>query len=249
MESVIQKLGQRIYTNGKHAGFVISWSLISPLCKKWSRNRDADGKRVEDMLAFHNGGGYIPKMIHLADVEGEGLVCYDGNHRREVFDKWVGGDVTFVVDVMFGATQLDVLEAFTNINKAVAVPEIYMDELMNSTVKNEILDLVKSYEVKHKDFVSTSDRCRAPHFNRDAFIDNVDHLYKSFGGVVSVAQLGKLLEELNAEYANGRLCRPHSMYSDKVIGKCTKHNFWLFIEKRIPFEHVELISKRSAVAV
>jgi hypothetical protein len=56
---------------------------------------------------------------------------------------------------------------------------------------------------------------------------------------ISVKDIGKLLEELNVEYSQGRLCRLHSMYKPHIVEKCKKYNMWLFIERIIPFEHVE----------
>lgn len=111
-----------------------------PLWKKWSKNREPDQERVEEMVAR---GGYI----HLAELVGEGLVCYDGNHRREVLKR----TSTCIVDVMFHATHDD---AFVNINKGVEVPEIYMED--GDNILQEVTALVKTYETRHKPFISVS---------------------------------------------------------------------------------------------
>lgn len=248
MEHLIEKVGSRIYTDKKHTGFLISSRYLSALCKKWSKNRDPDMERVQEMIDFHKAGGYIPKMIHLAHVSGEDkLVCYDGNHRRELLNKLVDEDIMCIVDIMFNATESDVYNAFININKSIALPEIYIDDLHASSVKNEIMELVRTYSMQYSQFHSTSARYRSPQFNRDVFADNVFDIYKAFNGSVSVSKIEKLLTALNSEYAAGRLCRPHSTYSDKVIGKCTKHNFWLFLEKTIPFEHVYKLAQEKSL--
>jgi hypothetical protein len=54
---------------------------------------------------------YIPKMIHLAELNEEGLICYDGNHRREVFNL-LQKDFLCIIDIIFNATQEDVFYAF-----------------------------------------------------------------------------------------------------------------------------------------
>lgn len=240
MNYVLNSLGKQIYSDRGHVGFLVKWSLVAPLCKKWSRNRDCDDERVAEMKEYFYKGGYIPRIIHLADVHGEGLVCYDGNHRREVFNR-CDVDEDCVVDIMFDATQNDVYKAFTNINKAVQLPAIYLDEpsVQSSDVMRDILAMVKEYEVKYKSFVSTSARCHAPHFNRDTFTDNVYAIYKGFNGTMSIAKIGELLEKLNNEYAAGSLCRPHSAYRTSVIEKCKKGGLWLFLEKSVPCEHIE----------
>jgi len=181
MEAIFNSLGQPIYDLNGHKGFLVRWKLISPFCKKWSRNRDADLARVNEMIDFYHKGGYIPRIVHLAEVKDEGLVCYDGNHRKEVFDKCNDEDVLCIVDVMFGATQNDIYKAFNNINKSVQLPAIYIDECNNdNNVKAEIVELVKEYENKYKPLLSTSARCHAPNFNRDNFTDNIYNIYTSF---------------------------------------------------------------------
>ena len=245
MERIIETIGKKIYETNGHHGYVISWNLMAPLCKKWSRNRDPDAGRVAEILDFHKQGGYIPRIIHLAEVPEEGLVCYDGNHRREVFSQ-AETDLECIVDVMFGACQRDVYQAFHAINKSVQLPAIFLEETENvHEIRNEILQLVKTYEKRYKPFVSASSRYHAPHFNRDAFIDNIDSIYKAFQGAVSIPRLAELLETLNMEYAMGNLCRPHTAYSATVIKKCQKHGFWLFLERTIPFQHIEKLLSTS----
>ncbi len=239
MQALFDSLGQKIYSHDGHTGYMIRWRLIAPLCKKWSRNRDADMERVREMVEYHQKGGYIPRMIHMAELKDEGLVCYDGNHRRKVFNK-TEEDIMCVIDVMFGATQNDVYKAFNNINKSVQLPAIYIEEANNeNNIKADILKLVKEYEMKYRAFLSASARCHTPNFNRDGFTDNIYSIYKALGCVISIEQIAALLERLNLEYAQGRMCRPHSVYKQAVVDKCKKHNMWLFIEKTIPFEHME----------
>jgi len=118
MQSIIESFGTQLYEEGNHVGYKVHVKHMIPLWKKWSRNRDPDMERVNEILESR---AYIPKFIHLAELEGEGLVCYDGNHRRVVLEK-LGGDETCIVDVMFGATTDDVYQAFVNINKGVERP-------------------------------------------------------------------------------------------------------------------------------
>lgn len=242
MESVLSSLGKCIYNTNDHHGYIIQWNLISPLCKKWSRNRDADITRVNEMILYHTKGGYIPRIIHLAEIKDEGIVCYDGNHRREVFNKCsVEDDITCIVDIMFDTSQNEVYKAFNNINKCVQVPAIYIvEETQNTnTIKASIIELVKDYEVNYKQLLSSSSRCHAPNFNRDMLTENIYNIYKSFSNELTIDKIKIILKRLNNEYANGNMCRPHSSYKKNIIDKCKKYNMWLFIEKSIPNVHVE----------
>lgn len=243
MDVVLQTIGKQIYHDGNHFGFLVKWKLIVPLVKKWSRNREPDMERVQEMLDFHVKGGYIPKLIHLAELQDEGLICYDGNHRREVLNR-SDCNVECIVDVMFGASPRDVYIAFNNINKSIQLPAIYLEDVHDdASIRNDIIALVKTYERDYKSFLSTSSRCHSPNFNRDTFVDNVHNLYKSFNKTLTIAQIAVLLKKLNEKYAQGELCRPHSLYKSHVIDKCKKNGLWLFLERYVPFEHVECITK------
>ena len=244
LKAVLDARGQRVYLNSGHVGYAIQWSVLSPLCRRWSRNRDVDAARVAEMLHFHQSGGYIPRIVHVAHVPEEGLVCYDGNHRRHVFNALCDAaaeDVHVIADVMFRASAADVCVAFYNVNKAVQVPAVYLEE---SDTKDDILALVKTYEQEYQAFVSTSSRCHCPNFNRDSFIDDVDAIHKYFNGSVSVNQIGMLLKRLNAAYASAS----HPRLKSGVLEKCRKHNFWLFIERHIAPRHLEALLSTSTSA-
>lgn len=251
MEQIIATLGQHLYSNNGHHGYIVRWDLIGPLCKKWSRNRECDKTRVQEMLEYFHKDGYIPMNLHLAEVEDEGLVCYDGNHRREFLNSLSieeQKNAVCVVDIIFNASQSDVYKAFTNLNKSIQVPAIYIEEnTYQTSVKDEILDLVKSYESRYKPMLSASPRCFAPHFNRDTFTDNIFDIYNYFNGLVSISDIAKLIETLNAEYSKENLCRPHATFKHNVIEKCKKHDLWLFMDgRKIPVEHIKVLMNNNS---
>jgi hypothetical protein len=246
MYSLLTTISQPLYSRGTHMGFLVRWNLIAPLVKKWSKNRDPDQLRITEMKEHFHKGRYIPNQIHLAELPNEGLVCYDGNHRREVFNSFP--DILCIVDVLFGATEAQVYNEFENINKAVQVPAIYLTEVETSiNVRDDIIQLVKTYEQNYKSFLSTSNRCHAPHFNRDMFVDNIYDIYKQFHGMITIKEIGVLLEKLNIAYSHEQLCRPHRLYRKGTIEKCQKHNFWLFIDRLIPFEHLRTLNETPGV--
>ena len=247
MECVFKKFATELYRNGIHIGYKVKFKHIDPLCKKWSRNRNPDKERVDEMCEYYKMGGYFPCLLHLAETKDEGLVCYDGNHRREVLKMAHTPDTECIVDVIFNATIDDIYNAFSNVNKAVDVPEIYLEETSN--IKEDVLDLVKKYETKYKPFISKSSRCRSPNFNRDVFTDNITKIYKYLDGLRTISEIGELLEKLNKEYANGKMCKSHSKYPSSVIEKCKKYNLWLFIEREIPCDHVEKMTSKKKFGI
>lgn len=111
--------------------------------------------------------------------------------------------------------------------------------VIKDKVKEDIMELADKFVKKYKQFVSPSKQCFSPNFNRDIFIDNIYDIYKSFDEKVSIKEIKKLLFKLNEDYySQNRLCRDHTKYKKSVIDKCEKHNFFLFLERIIPTEHV-----------
>jgi len=147
MESILKSFATQLYSTGTHTGYLLKFKHIGPICKKWSKNRDPDPSRVNDMVEYYKKGGYIPKVIHVAELPGEGLVCYDGNHRREMLHTLDDETLECIVDVMFNASHEDIFESFESINRAIDVPEIYLDDSLN--IKDDVLELVKKYETKY----------------------------------------------------------------------------------------------------
>jgi len=246
MEEIIKNIsGEPVYQSGRHIGYMVPWKRISCYCKKWSLNRDTDVARINEMIEFFERGGYLPPFIHLAELHDEGLVCYDGNHRREVFNHFPDKEITCIVDVIFNATLEEVVTEFNNINKIVMMPSIHLEtddeRLITPRIKIEIMDLVKFYIEKYKKFVSSSGKPNPPNFNRDLFTENLTEIYKYFHGEVSIAELTGLLEKLNIAYSKNRLCRSHSTFGAQVIKKCTDGGLWLFLSRSIQAAHIEKI--------
>lgn len=229
MEESFNTLGTKIYTEGRHECFYVKWSKISGFVRKWSGNRDSDDKRITEIYDYYINGGHIPRMIHLAELSDDkdkGLICYDGNHRREVFDKLNDGNLVCIVDVIFHATQEEVFESFKNINKSIQLPALYTEQTIDT--KNEILGLVKKYEYRYKNFLSASNNPKRPNFNRDGFAANINDIYEYFKYKKTINDIEELLEKLNEKYSK----QDHPKASIKTIEKCKKHNFWLFINEK-----------------
>lgn len=210
--------------------------MASPLLKKWKYNRDPDPSRVQDIIAQAQEGAYIPKIFHAAEVDGH-LSCYDGNHRREALD-FLKYQANVLVDVVFDANHAMIRDLFTNINKAVQVPDLFIDT-DDHKVRLEILEAVKYFAETYPMFVSPSNRCRAPNFNRDNLVDFLYHTWKRFENRVSVEQIKQALLRLNEKYCKDTFGK--GSYPAMVSKKCNEHHFWLFRERSIPFESIQFM--------
>lgn len=189
-------------------------------------------------------------MLCLANIKGEGLVCYDGNHRRCMFERLyeLGDefDCEVIIDIMFDVTQEQVYTAFENVNKSIQVPAIYLDDDL-SKVKDDIIKLVDSYVLRYKAFVSSSSKCHRPSFNRDTFIEDVSNIFiyfKKGKDPLSIEDIRNLLTKLNVYYGKQQLNYDHSTLTETSLKKCKKHDFWLFgHERNISINHLEKIRK------
>lgn len=235
---IIKQYGNFISKQNNTYTYAIKYQHIYKFVEKWIGNRDADINRVNEMVSNYISGNYIPLHLHLAELNNK-LVCYDGNHRREMLNMLIDKRIVnnIIVSIIFNANHDIIYKEFTNINKAIQVPALYFDNQNDITqLKSEILNIVKEYEKKYKPFVSTSTRHLAPNFNRDRFMDELYDFYKNHN--CTLAQIHKALQKLNIAYSKQFMCN-HSHYNEKVLKKCKKYNFWIFINRRLNFEHVE----------
>jgi len=177
----------------------------------------------------------MPLLFHLAELP-EGLVCYDGNHRREVLSK-SKDDPKCIVDVMFGASPEEILEAFENLNKSIQVPAVFVQSGVPEAAKKKIVALAQRFERDHKAFASPSSRCQCPHFNRDTFVEDLTTIFEDFEGRVDVDEIATLLDDLNVAKSRGQYCdKAREKYPAAAIKKCKEYDFWLFLDRHITSE-------------
>jgi hypothetical protein len=244
MNALFNKIGTLILVNGRHKMYMVEWEVVKPIIQKWSCNREPDMERVKEIKSHIENGGYVPLILHVADTKEEGLVCYDGNHRREALNI-LSKPPTVILDVLCDASKRDIYNEITQINKSVPVPTMYVGEDGNNIevlkVRDQITCLVKRYESKYKSFASTSSRCHAPNFNRDMFMENILEIWKDMDGVISIDDLDTILQKINIAYSEGRMCRPHHTYRPQIVQKCKEGGLWLFIDRKIPSDHVKVL--------
>lgn len=236
MQTILETVGTLVYKEDDHCVYKLSWSKASPLMKKWKYNRDPDPSRVHDMIEQVQNGIFVPKVFYVAEVD-DFLACYDGNHRREVLD-FLRYEGEVLLDTVFQCNHAKIRELFVNLNKAVQVPDLFIDT-DDHRVRLEILDVVKYFAETYPAFVSPSNRCRAPNFNRDNLVDFLYHTWKRFENRVSVEQIKQALLRLNEKYCKDTFGK--GSFPAMVSKKCNEHSFWLFRERVIPFESIQFM--------
>ena len=239
---IIRKTGRQVYDIDGHIGYEISVSSMNTLLKAWSKNRQLDNTRVNELSRHLKQGGWVPPTIHVAHIPVEGLVCYDGNHRREAYRQISPcfENKTIILDILKKPTEI--YKCFNDINKSVPVAQI--DLLMDNDfvkIRHELDNLVKKYEKTYSSFVSTSSRCNTPNFNRDNFKDQLFQYIQNKEYQINIQIIEEALNYLNNAYAKDiRSGADVKNLRATVLKKCREENLWLFAWKRdIPFEDIE----------
>lgn len=186
--------------------------------KPWKYNRPPDMTRIPEIHDWMKEFGRMDGVLNLAYIQGEGLVCFEGNHRRLALD---GLDIPVFVDIVWDATHESLAHEFRRLNKSVCVPDLYVAET-SATLRLELEDAVAEFRKKYSSMESTSGRPQRPNYNRDRLTDEITRLQKEL--VVPVGELMTRIYALNEYYAGN----DKSKLTEKMRQKCEASGLWLF---------------------
>ena len=232
----------------KHVTYTTKFSVLAPITTKWSGNRPPDLLRATEIYERLKSGDFVPMLLHVADLGDGFLHCYDGNHRRTAMQMLLDTDSTdtdCIVDVIYDASHDEVVSLFMDINRSVVVPDVYVRDDIDSSVKADILELAKTYEQRYPAYLSTSRKCRRPNFNRDTFTDNITDIYRYFDATITIRDIEKALALLNKHIEDGDGPKPLSSYKANILQKCRRAGLWLFIDGRISPEQIAGVMQRE----
>ena len=83
MSSIIIQEFLRSYRIAKTNIYAIPHEIFHQLdIKTWKYNRPVDENRVEEIRQWNKEFNRMDGVINLAYIAGDGLVCFEGNHRR-----------------------------------------------------------------------------------------------------------------------------------------------------------------------
>lgn len=187
--------------------------------KQWKFNRPPDLSRIPEIQAWMKQFNRMDGVLNLAYINGEGLVCFEGNHRRLALD---GLDIIVMVDVVWDATNESITHEFRRLNKSICVPELYVVE-SESTLRGDIEKAVSEFRKKYPTLESNSGRPQRPNYNRDKLTDEFHRLHKELN--LSIPDLTSKLYTLNEVYKSQK---DRTKLSDKIIQKCEASGLWLF---------------------
>lgn len=212
------------YSHGSHQICIIPLDIFNKLpIKRWKHNRPPDKDRVAEIHNYMIESKRVDGMIYLACVDKD-MVCYESNHRREAL---IGlTDVQpILVDILWDATDDQVKSEFLRLNKAVSVPELYVDgDAINA---EELIKLRDNFCERFKLLKVSTGRPNAPNFNSDMIMNEFHRVMKE--NKIGCAELWTRLMALNEAMSQ----RDRKKLSDKVIEKCTRSGLWLFAWSRV----------------
>jgi len=205
---------------GNHSVFWVSVDHFNKMSiKRWKHNRPADQDRVKEIHEWMSQSKRMDGIIYLAQINND-LVCYESNHRREALVGLEGMNL-ILVDILWNANNDMIKDEFVRINKAVSVPELYIENNPMDFV-NDIQNLVKKFCERYKKLKTNTDRPHRPNFNRDLLINEFTRVIREKG--MDVEALTQRLETLNTELSR----RDRSKLPPKVLQKCEESGLWLF---------------------
>lgn len=213
----------RVWNDDKHPLYKMDSDKFAKLeIKTWKHNRPPDEDRVREIHAEMIESRRVDNIIYLAHTS-DGLVCYDGNHRRLAL-KGVEGVDRILVDVMWGVDDETIKQEFVRLNKAMPVAEIYTVDPVVS-----LADVNRIVEVFCKKYMTLKTSAVNPH--RGNF--NVTMVTNIFSAAITSLKITPD-EALRRMYALNETmaARDRSKLSQTVIDRCTKGGCWIFARSR-----------------
>lgn len=131
-----------------------------------------------------------------------------------------------IVDIIWDATDEQVKAEFQRLNKAVSVPELYVDDTSSVDIDEHIRICNMFYE-RFKSLKVGSSRPHAPNFN-ESMVSSEFHRVMKENKMGPILFWEKLMS-LNTHMAT----RDHSKLSPKIREKCEKSGCWLFAHSRM----------------
>ena len=202
--------------------------------RNWSYNRPPDDIRVQEIIQ----SGRIDGIIYVAELSASGqssevrYVCYDGNHRREAYNQGMPSVNGILVRVMTNATHNMITTHFTQLNKSIPVPSLYMESDFDPEIYISITETVKKLARTYSSFNKSSVHCKRPNFNRDVLAQELTVMIQH--GQVSHEGLLQYLLSFNQNLCERRE-ELRSEMLENAFKKCDKSNFFLFYKKPYPF--------------
>ena len=225
--------GKQLDKYGKHKVYLASSKDIYKHTKIWSKNRPVDKLRLEAMADYFTKTNHIDGIIYLAVLEDEGIVCYDGNHRRESIQYIPENlNINVLVDVVEHPTYHYLCHKFKSLNQCVPVCELDSNpDEYSEAFKLIIYSLVDRISYKWQDHKVSSPNPKRPNFNRDKLTGILTTFLTE--NMIYPESVDDLFSKLLMYNENIKKNITTYKVSSKILDKCHKNNCYLFLDKNL----------------
>ena len=220
--------GKYIYSVGKADIYLSDSSIITKKSKIWSRNRPPDLERVEEIKNYIIKENLVDGIIYLAETE-EGLICYDGNHRREAL-KMIDKNFKILVNIVKNPSKQFLIEKFRDLNKCVPITDLVFDVSTTTDEIDKMKNVCDHFMDIWKDHRKGSARPRKPNFNQNSLENKITEILKFYKKNIKKINKDNIIKYVNLY--NDLLKNKIDQYQlkDNIREKCIKNNCYLFIE-------------------
>ena len=235
---------------------MIKYLLVDSV-KNWEYNRPPDMARCPDIARYiYNSKKQVDTMVYLSfNNLKETFEVLDGIHRitalkiikeenskpldlLEQHEFGSGNDANWLynqyllVNIRFNASLGELIEAFKNLNKCQAVPELYIHD--HSKEKRDIIDTIANeWFVKYKKHFSSASNPFLGNTNRNKFVDLLDKLYEKHKiRECNSDKLRKILDNANLRMSTNIPTKA----SIDIRVKCKETGCYLFLLKNDKLE-------------
>ena len=229
-----QVYGKYICKQGNHFIYLADSIVITKQSKMWCKNRPCDELRVIEIEKYISKVDYVDGVLYFANIDGEGLVCYDGNHRRCAL-KNMSKNYKVLINVLENPPYEYLKQKFISLNKCVPVTELFLnqEETSEETI-NKIMDVTAYFCSTWKSHRKTSPNPNRPNFNRDILQQKIVSIIESHENFtvksITKQEIINLILGFNEEIKN----RKDSIKCTKVmLDKCLESGCFMFLEKKI----------------
>ena len=237
---------KQLSKQGKHTIYLSDSHTITQHTKIWSKNRPPDMMRVHEIKKDILKNDIVDGILYFANILDEGIVCYDGNHRREALSL-IEKSYKILINVVELPSDNYLCTKFIKLNMCVPITELYLncrEPTISSSgrkkikfvkknniekIKQSIQILSEYYANKWKEHRKTSPIPRKPNFNWDSLQLKLKNIIDSQKHIET--DNIDILKDCIDNY-NTTICTKKYTYnvSIKMLQKCDKNDCYIFLE-------------------
>ena len=224
--------GKFISRQGNHYIYLADSLVVTEQSKIWSRNRPCDELRVSEIEKYISQVGYVDGMLYFANIEGEGLVCYDGNHRRCALMN-LTKNYKILINVLENPSFDYLKSKFVSLNKCVPVTDLFLNDNHSESEVDLIMEVTDHFCQLWKSHRKTSPNPNRPNFNRDTLQSKISSIIDLSSLDIDNSSKDDIIQQVNRfnEEINNK--KDSIKSTNTMLNKCIASGCFLFLEKMV----------------